>query len=72
VRVAPHLVDREPLGHVVDREVSSDRAVPARDVETDSDYRDVVAVRRDTADGHHVADVPVREDSGALSLLGHV
>ena len=50
----------------VEREVGADRGVAAGDVEADADDGHLVAVRRDAADRHDVADVAVGHERRSL------
>src|SRR5437667_3169121 len=47
-------------------QIGADRSVAAGDIESHADHGDLVAVRRDAADRHDIAQMPVRHERGAL------
>ena len=62
----------DEAGRALQREVGANRRVSAGDVEPDADDRDLSAVRRDAADGHHVADVTVGHQGRPLGAARDV
>jgi hypothetical protein len=55
----------------VERDVRADGRVATGDVEPDADHRHEIPIRGDTADRHHVADVPIRHERRVHRALAH-
>ncbi len=81
--LAPHAERDASLDLVGDRrkllgeggrvlQIGADRGVAAGDVETDTNHGDLLVVGGDTADRHHVAEMAVGHEGGALGAAGDV